>query len=96
MPAVLVSILTWFAGFVTSGLIAKVAGLIVFSGISQVMVSWLMDQVSSTVSGAPGEVVQLLGLYGVWDVIGIFGGAMAMVLTINAYRVGPSAAVTGG
>ena len=95
MPAMLAGLLTWFASFFGATLIGKVAGLVVFSGLSQVMVSFFIDQVISVASGAPAEILTILNLIGIWDALGVIAGAWTLILTIRAYSVGPGAAITG-
>lgn len=96
MGALLGTVLTWFAGFFGATLITKIAGLVVFSGIAQVMVSYLIGQIETMASGAPQEWLAVSNIMGIWDALGIVAGAWALKLTIKNYSVGPGAAITGG
>lgn len=96
MGALLVKVFSWFAGFMGASLIAKVAGLVVFSGISQIMVGYLVGEIESRASGAPAEWLAVSNIMGIWEALGVIAGAWALKLTISSYSVGPGAAITGG
>ena len=96
MGKLIVGILTWFASFGVATLIAKVAGLVVFSGVAMVMTDYLVEMIEGAASGAPQQWLSISRLMGLWEAIGVVIGALALRITLQKFEMGPSSAITGG
>ncbi|PAU76429.1 hypothetical protein CK501_15955 [Halovibrio salipaludis] len=96
MWGIVVRILQVMSGFFIASLIARIAGLVVWSGVSMVLVDYVMEQIESAASGAPQEWLQIAALMGIWEALGIIIGAWAFRLMLDQFSIGPSAAITGG
>ncbi|ATJ81422.1 hypothetical protein ACFPTY_00465 [Halomonas beimenensis] len=95
MPAILVSILSGFATFLVGSLMARVAGLVVFTTIGAVVISGLLSQASSFL-GQSGQVLWFIQLAGFDVGLSSIGSALLLRATMNAWSLKPSAAITGG
>lgn len=96
MWGTVVAILQAMSGFFIASLIARVAGLVVWSGVSMALVDYVMGQIENAASGAPQEWLQIAALMGIWDALGIIIGAWAFRLMLDQFSIGPGAAITGG
>ncbi|GEK74650.1 MULTISPECIES: hypothetical protein [Halomonas] len=95
MPAILVSILSGFATYLVSSLIARVAGLVVFTTIGTALINGLLSQASSYL-GQSGQVLWFVQLAGFNVGLSSIGAALMLRATMNAWSLKPSAAITGG
>lgn len=89
MGALLVSVLTWFTGFLISSVIARLAAFVVISGLSASFVGWLTSAVTSSMTGAPAEVLAIFSRMGVDDALGILLGAIGLAASLSwSFRPG--------
>lgn len=95
MPAIIVTILTGFATYLSTTLLARVASLVVFSTISTVGVTGLLNSAMSSL-GSAGDVAFMIRLAGFGEAFSIIGSAILLRATINAWSMRPSSAITGG
>jgi hypothetical protein len=95
MPAILVTILTGFATYLSTSLLAKFASLVVFSAVSMTAINGLLATATGHL-GAAGEVAFMAQLVGMGEAFSLIGSAILLRATISAWSVRPSGAITGG
>ncbi len=95
MPAILVTILSGFATFLVGSLMARIAGLVVFTTIGTVLINGLLSQASSYL-GQSGQALWFIQLAGFDVGLSSIGAALMLRATMNAWSLKPSAAITGG
>lgn len=95
MPAILVTILTGFSTFLVSSLIARIASLVIFTTIGSVLITGLLNQISSHFAAA-GTALWFAQLAGLDIAMSSIGSALLLRATMNAWSMSPGAAITGG
>lgn len=95
MPALLVTVLTGFATFLTTSLFARVASLVVFSSVGMVAINGLLSSAMTNL-GSAGDAMFIAQLAGIGEGFSLIGSALLLRATINAWSVRPSSAITGG
>lgn len=95
MPALLVTVLTGFATFLTTSILARVASLVVFSTIGMVTINTMLSSAMGYFGslGTVGFFVQLMGL---GEGMSLLGAALLLRATISAWSMRPGSAITGG
>ena len=94
MPALLVTVLSGFATFLVSSLLARVAALVVFTTIGATLITGLLSQASSFM-GQSGQYLWFIQLAGFDVALSSIGSALLLRATIQAWSLKPSSVITG-
>ena len=95
MPAMLVTVLTGFATFMSASLFARIASLVVFSTIGMVTINAMLST-AMTHFNALDTVGFFVRLMGLGEGLSMLGAALLLRATISAWSMRPGAAITGG
>ncbi|KFF49980.1 DUF2523 family protein [Salinicola sp. DM10] len=95
MWTILVSILTRFGTYLVGSMLMRISSLVVFTTIGSAMISGLLNQVSSYLSGV-GQFLWFMELAGFPVALSAIGSALLLRATMNAWSLKPGAAITGG
>ncbi|MDC8803121.1 hypothetical protein PRZ61_06660 [Halomonas pacifica] len=95
MPAIIVTILAAFAKFMIAVAIAKIAGFLVFTTISTVLIRSIMDSAVNHL-GSAGEFLWFAQLAGMDVAISAIGSAFLLRAAFRSWSIGPSSMITGG
>ena len=91
----LTALLTGFGTYVAGSLVARVASLVVFSGISATLVSALVGNIQSAFAQA-SDILFVVEIMGFGEAIGVIVGAYVLRAVVRTWSVRPSSAITGG
>lgn len=95
MWGILASVLTCFGTYLVQSLIIRVSSLVVFTTVGSVMISGLLNQVSTYLSGV-GQFLWYMELAGFPVALSSIGSALLLRATMNAWSLKPGSAITGG
>jgi len=90
----LTALLTGFGTYVAGSLVARIASLVVFSGVSAALVSSLVSNIQSAFSQA-SDILFVVEIMGFGEALGIIVGAYVLRSVVRAWSIRPSSAITG-
>lgn len=90
----LTALLTGFGTYVAGSLVARLASLVVFSGISATLVSGLIGNIQAAFSQA-SDILFVVELMGFGEALGVIVGAYVLRAVVRTWSIRPSSAITG-